>query len=47
MMKLRKKPGTVRENDQKLWYNGYLRRERITYIGAYHHVMDRGYESRL
>jgi hypothetical protein len=36
--------GTVRENDQKLWYNKYMRRERITYTGAYHHVMNRGYD---
>ena len=36
--------GTVRANDQKLQYNVYMRRERITYIGAYHHVMNRGYD---
>jgi hypothetical protein len=40
------KPGPMRENDQKLWYNKYVRRERITYIGAYHHVMNRGYDGK-
>jgi len=39
-----KKPGTVRANDQKLWYTEYMRRERITHAGAYHHVMNRGYD---
>jgi hypothetical protein len=34
--------GTVRENDQKLCYNKYMRQERITDIGAYHHVMNSG-----
>jgi len=27
-----------------LWYNGNMRRERITYPGAYHHVMKHGYD---
>ena len=36
-----------RENDQKLWYHKYMRRERITYTGAYHHVMNRGYDGYL
>ena len=39
-----KKLGTVRDNDPKFWYNRYMRRERITYAGAYHHVMNRGYD---
>jgi hypothetical protein len=28
----------------KLLYNKYMRRERITYAGAYHHILNRGYD---
>ena len=34
----------MRANVQEICYNLTMRRVRITYSGAYHHVMNRGYD---
>ena len=34
----------MRTNVLILWYNRSMRRERITYPGAFHHAMNRGYD---